>query len=280
MGEYALYEGQQVKIGTCEHMFGLRAAQLSQVTQAPGGINLDVARDALLFRFPFPDEDGTPPGHYRDCFRSLPLEFCHLDDTVYEHDRDDCTGPLALYLQRYWKDRLVTVIHCDGCGHMWRLPSLDDAQPVIDSLHAMAEVAATSGAEEYAVFLRSTADRVTAGYGTEYPSLRAFYDANPARLSGEAEYGVGWQIIATQDGPGWRVFYARDTGEVCAAFDGDGLVRVLGIVPADDPATDPDGRGRYFWTLDVILAGWGDRDVTGERLAWIIQRLGEAGRLA
>jgi hypothetical protein len=62
MGEYAIHNGEQVKIGTCEEMYYLRADQAHLVRHLSG--NVDPVRDrlALRFRFPFPDEDGVSPG--------------------------------------------------------------------------------------------------------------------------------------------------------------------------------------------------------------------------
>ena len=64
MGEYAKYNGQSVKIGTCEDMYYLRYADRYKVQPEPG--NVDPARQAtsLRFRFPWPDEDAIArPGH-------------------------------------------------------------------------------------------------------------------------------------------------------------------------------------------------------------------------
>src|SRR5260221_7419635 len=62
MGEYARYNGQEVKIGTCENMYYLRADQARKVTPLPNSV--DPVKDAasIRFRFPFPDEDSFEPG--------------------------------------------------------------------------------------------------------------------------------------------------------------------------------------------------------------------------
>lgn len=74
MGEYALYKGERIKIGTCEEMYYLRADQRRRVQHEPG--NVDPVRDVaeLRFRFPFPDEDDCEPGgdfHGQSFARSL-----------------------------------------------------------------------------------------------------------------------------------------------------------------------------------------------------------------
>ena len=75
MGEYATYKGQQVKIGTCESMYYLRADQAHEVTAKSGNVDpmSDRDRAAIRFRFPFPDEDGTEPGAFGDFDRGQPL---------------------------------------------------------------------------------------------------------------------------------------------------------------------------------------------------------------
>jgi hypothetical protein len=54
MGEYALYKGQQIKIGTCETMYYLRADQAHLVTPLPGNVDPIKDADEIRFRFPSP----------------------------------------------------------------------------------------------------------------------------------------------------------------------------------------------------------------------------------
>ena len=75
MGEYAKYQGEEVKIGTCEDMLYLRADQAHLVT--PLGGNTDPVRDrekGIRFRFPFPDEDSTEPGAFNDPDRRVRID--------------------------------------------------------------------------------------------------------------------------------------------------------------------------------------------------------------
>lgn len=62
MGEYAKFNGESVKIGTCEDMYYLRYDQRTLVEPESG--NVDPVDDAehLRFRFPWPDEDHIEPG--------------------------------------------------------------------------------------------------------------------------------------------------------------------------------------------------------------------------
>jgi hypothetical protein len=55
MGEYATYNGENIKLGTCESMYYLRADQRHLIS----GYRFD---GGDRFRFPFPDEDDIEPG--------------------------------------------------------------------------------------------------------------------------------------------------------------------------------------------------------------------------
>lgn len=183
MGEYAKYAGGEVKIGTCENMYYLRADQRSMVS--PLDDNIDPVKDRLeiRFRFPFPDEDNVEPGAFQDFDRSvtvnLPETFWH----DFEHrglslsapqgyvasipcpesgvelkgvkvHRNAFAGNVRVVQQKFDKDgRLVLVIECAGCGNRFRLPTLEDAQPVIDAARA-------KGGE----FWEQVAGRIEAGY--------------------------------------------------------------------------------------------------------------------
>jgi hypothetical protein len=209
MGEYALFKGSKIKIGTCEDMYYLRADQAHLVEPLSGNVDPVRHRDGIRFRFPFPDEDGIEPGafeqyergvtlwgvkvpqgvtHYSVQFKadngyliSLPCPESGDEgvlsltsdgsDHVYRVGRSGHGGSVSLVQQRYWEGRLVSVCHCKGCGAAYRLPTVSDAQPVIDELHAMADSEVrtaernnTPGNELIAVRLRTIADRVVAGY--------------------------------------------------------------------------------------------------------------------
>ena len=115
---------------------------------------------------------------------------------------------------------------------------------------------------------------------TEFPSLAEFYAGRPERAcSGEADYGVHWHVSG-RDWPRWRVSYVQATGEVYACEQrGACRVRVLGVVPPDpDERTSASGYrgGTYYRTLDAILDGWADPDVSGFDLAWIEAKLAAA----
>lgn len=156
MGEYALYEGERIKIGSCEEMFWLRAEQADLVTPVAGSVDPVKHRGKLLFRFPFPDEDGTAPGSFEDTFRRQPLvRYCPPCDHP---------GRAGLAYQQYHGNILVVVVRCEVCRKMWRLTEVEDAQSVAAALHHLADVQIQADDDEGAVRLRSTADRVVAGY--------------------------------------------------------------------------------------------------------------------
>src|SRR5258705_56795 len=66
MGEYAQYRGEEIKIGTCEDLFYLRADQRHLIT----GYDFDAG---FRYRFPWPDEDGKAPGSFDPYDRTCSL---------------------------------------------------------------------------------------------------------------------------------------------------------------------------------------------------------------
>lgn len=179
MGEYAEYNGQQVKIGTCEDMLYLRADQAHEVTALTRNIDPMNAkhREVIRFRFPFPEEDGIEPGAFEDSDRghvlysvqspaavkhstvqfradngylvSLPCPesgdrgivslASNGKDHAYVVHRNGHPGATEL-IQQAWRDGLlVSILKCKACGSVWRLPELEHAQPVIDALHKEAD---------------------------------------------------------------------------------------------------------------------------------------------
>ena len=64
MGEYALYKGKEVKIGTCNSMYYLRWEQRKSVVHQPGNVNPVTQANVLWFRAPRKREDGIEPGMF------------------------------------------------------------------------------------------------------------------------------------------------------------------------------------------------------------------------
>jgi hypothetical protein len=126
---------------------------------------------------------------------------------------------------------------------------------------------------------------------TEFPSLEAFYDDRPERRrSGEADFGVHWHADGKR-WPEWRVSYVQATGEVIAVEQyGTCRVRLIGVIEPDEDKrytkdevggvawSDMHRRGTYYDTLDALLDGWADPDISGHDLAWITRKLAAAGR--
>jgi hypothetical protein len=158
MGEYASYNGESVKIGTCEDMYYLRYADRAKVQHERGNVDTHNAKtvQALRFRFPWPDEDHLEPGdhgfhgngyaravaipgfdpspetraqveHHSVQFTaqgyvtSLPCpESGQVVPGVTIH-RNGFAGSVLLRAQKYVPGvGLVPILACGGCGAMWR----------------------------------------------------------------------------------------------------------------------------------------------------------------
>lgn len=163
MGEYATYQGADIKIGTCESMYYLRADQIDLVrTNALSDLT------AVRFRFPFPDEDHIKPGDFNPYNRGFPVRGIEppsvdgLHHRIQFGDNNDAgilimlpcpyspegkasdlkymyngyRGPARVVQQRAWDGVWATVMDCGACGALWRLSALDDALPVIEALIA------------------------------------------------------------------------------------------------------------------------------------------------
>jgi hypothetical protein len=93
--------------------------------------------------------------------------------------------------------------------------------------------------------------------------------------SAESDYGVHWRHMGA-DWPRWRVSYVRDTGDVYAICQQSPFeVLLLGTVPADpvDETVPFEKRESWYRTLDQILDGWAEPDISGHDLAWVQARL-------
>lgn len=127
MGEYAKYNGQQIKIGTCESMYYLRYSDRHNVMPESGSLN-PATTNNLFWRLPFPDEDNIGPGGYSDYNRGLRLykvEKDHLDQSIAidfpADDLQDNPGTLQL---RHESGLLVNV----PCHHGAKLPDIQGAE--------------------------------------------------------------------------------------------------------------------------------------------------------
>jgi len=102
-----------------------------------------------------------------------------------------------------------------------------------------------------------------------YPTLVAFYSAEPKRLtSRERDVGLWWR--SGTDGPMHRAAWVQDTGELYLvrlgpASDGGGAVEVL--AHADDAEA-----------LERALSGWRERCGMPGSLGWLRTRAARLGR--
>jgi hypothetical protein len=183
MGEYAKLKGtgEEVKIGTCEDMLYLRYDQRDRVWAQYGNVDPNRAdhQETIRFRFPWPDEDNVQPGKFADPFRRLAVHVPAPEGVEHGHvqfvaqregynvcipcpegpeathglrvHRNGFPGPAFLVQQAVRGGRLVAIMEC-VCGRRYNLPTLKDAQPVIDDIRKRG--------------LSVIADRLAAGYET------------------------------------------------------------------------------------------------------------------
>jgi len=154
MGEYATYQGESIKIGTCEEMCYLRADQRHLIS----GYSFAGFLDSCRFRFPFPDEDQLEPGAFEDYNRGLRIPGWRLPTDWHEHSsvqftstagyvlsipcpegvegsepgfgpvdvngvavhRNGFSGYPQIVQQRFIEGELGLVVMCGACGAKWR----------------------------------------------------------------------------------------------------------------------------------------------------------------
>ena len=198
MGEYAKYGNGTIKIGTCETMFYLRYDQRHQVTPLRGNVDPSDAEQAmnLFFRFPFPWEDGKPPGSF-DPFTSYPLRGYRIGDDTHHGlkqfsgtggylislpcpeteafqklakqagtrlHHNGYPGAVSLVYQKPIDGELRTIVRCNGCGNLWSLDS-EDAEKAAEALRAAADSSEKQDPNDISIrTMREIAKRILAGY--------------------------------------------------------------------------------------------------------------------
>jgi hypothetical protein len=196
MGEYAIYQGEEIEIGRTEDLCYLRAEQWPLVTPLMGDCDPAKYLADSLFRFPWPDEDDVEPGAFRVWDRALPVrgvkapasledkhrrmqfrahggylcslpcpEAVELDGARYSHN--GYQGAVTLCHQRWWNGMLVGVLRCNGCQIAWRLETIADAEEVAVALRSHAD--SLEGQDRRRDFAHAAADRLLAGYTLEMP---------------------------------------------------------------------------------------------------------------
>lgn len=194
MGEYAIYNGKQIKIGTCEDMYYLRADQADKVGSVEGSLGPggELEREIIRFRFPWPDEDHLAPGEFDKHDRGLSLYGLEVPEDLDHHSvqfvarvgynvclpcpesdkvpepltvhRSGFAGPVKLVQQAWRNGRLVGICECGGCGAKYNLPTIDDVQPVIDVLSRLAGREESRDNASRAEFYSEVRNRLADGY--------------------------------------------------------------------------------------------------------------------
>jgi hypothetical protein len=205
MGEYAMFGKEEIKIGTCESMYYLRADQAHKVRPLSGNVDPIRNRLDIRFRFPFPDEDRNAPGHFDPYMRgiffhvpvpegvehgnkqfqgeggylvSLPCPESKACEDFSKREglrffRNGHQGPCSLVQQKWVKqgnrEFLVPVFRCTGCDSLWRIETIEECAPYIASLRTQANERKTEGNLSAANFFDSIADRIEAGFNGRLP---------------------------------------------------------------------------------------------------------------
>ena len=94
MGEYAKFNGEEIKIGTCELMYYLRYEDRNRVKAVPNSLDPTTQKN-IFWRLPFPDEDHIDPGCYPDHERGARLWHKDLGNFTDESAIND-TGNMQL----------------------------------------------------------------------------------------------------------------------------------------------------------------------------------------
>lgn len=155
MGESAKFNGEEIKIGTCEDMYYLRLDQRWQVRHISGNVDVLAQATELRFRFPWPDEDRVLPGSFERYDRSVAVWGYAMPDGVnhgtvqFRADagyllsipcpespmgkswpqvhRNGFRGAVLLTQVKLLADgRVVPVLECGGCGAKWREENPDE----------------------------------------------------------------------------------------------------------------------------------------------------------
>jgi len=149
MGEYAKYQGKEIKIGTCEDMYYLRYDQRHDVVPMRGSLTPSAPNilKVIRFRFPWPDEDGTAPGAFDDYNRGViipraapphglehytiqwshPAGYvmftpCPEGTVIAGVHRNGHIGSVRLVQQAMRGGWLAPVFACATCGAKWSEP--------------------------------------------------------------------------------------------------------------------------------------------------------------
>jgi hypothetical protein len=196
MGEYATYNGESVKIGTCESMYYLRFDQRGKVDAERNSINPsdpDIL-GRIRFRFPWPDEDDNRPGEFEDYNRSCAVYGMTAPETLEHYSvqfvaqagynvclpcpeskaekpfkihRNGFGGAVKLTMQAVRGGVLAPVFECGGCGAAWSCPDSEDVKLALEWLEQEANRRGTDGKPER--WYLEIAKRIRDGYSMRFP---------------------------------------------------------------------------------------------------------------
>jgi hypothetical protein len=147
MGEYAKFNGESIKIGTCEMMYYLRYEDRHKVTPESNSLNPHTVKN-LFWRLPFPDEDHIQPGHYENHNRGIRLNHPSKGDFKVE-GADNRPGMIQLV---HKNSGLLANIKCyhgmklpenskevrfgwNGMGHSFELIGIKNADDEIRAVY-------------------------------------------------------------------------------------------------------------------------------------------------
>lgn len=208
MGEYhKLNNGTEIKVGTCESLYYIRADQFGQLI--PGGGDLPRSVEACglqgyRFRFPFPEEDDIAPGDFENYNKGilvpasdalLPGDCFDHGKQVFRHPSGSCGVSLPCPHSKEWKETGLRLHNYGGIGIelVQQRPLNGLLLPVIrcGCCGALSRLEGTE-VEALALAYRSEADRL-GGFGVDTPpdSRIAYYHKVADRiLQGVNQEGV------------------------------------------------------------------------------------------
>lgn len=123
MGEYAMYKGSEVKIGTCECMYYLRWEQRYDVKPIPGNVNPSFDIESIWFRAPRKSEDGYEPGEFpfEGSCGVKPIRFRIKDTGLYKELGEIAVEQKGISQVRDDKTGVCCNVPC-GHGYLVDLP--------------------------------------------------------------------------------------------------------------------------------------------------------------
>jgi hypothetical protein len=151
MGEYVNFRGHHVKLGTCEDLYYARYEQIKEALPFCSKLEGNMEpreylepKNGFRYRFPFPDEDNTPMGNFKECHKgfSLPVPNSIISELGISFGQTavPSTVPLEIVQQKIFNGRLITIIYCEGNREKYRIETLERFEQVIAPYIANEEV--------------------------------------------------------------------------------------------------------------------------------------------